>query len=51
VDASVEGKSVRIDDTSPDPLVKVRYAWADSPIVNLYGANRLPASPFELKVE
>ncbi len=51
VEASVEGKSVRIDDTSPDPLVKVRYAWADSPIVNLYGANRLPASPFELKVE
>jgi hypothetical protein len=33
VEASVEGKSVRIDDTSPDPLVKVRYAWADSPIV------------------
>jgi sialate O-acetylesterase len=51
VDAAVEGKSVRIEDNSPDVLVKVRYAWADSPIVNLYGANRLPASPFELPVE
>lgn len=51
VDVTVEGKSVRIEDGSPDPLVKVRYAWADSPIVNLYGANRLPASPFELMVE
>ncbi|KRA59643.1 9-O-acetylesterase [Caulobacter sp. Root655] len=30
--------------------VKVRYAWADSPVVNLYGATGLPATPFELAI-
>jgi sialate O-acetylesterase len=30
--------------------VKVRFAWADSPVLNLYGHNRLPATPFELPV-
>jgi len=30
---------------------KVRFAWAESPILNLYGFNRLPATPFELAVD
>jgi sialate O-acetylesterase len=30
--------------------VKVRFAWADSPILNLYGATGLPATPFELAI-
>jgi sialate O-acetylesterase len=27
---------------------RVRYAWADYPIVNLYGPERLPVPVFEL---
>ena len=49
VDATVEGASVRI--AAPAASLKVRFAWAESPILNLYGANRLPATPFELVVE
>jgi sialate O-acetylesterase len=30
--------------------VKVRYAWTDSPVVNLYGVTGLPATPFELAI-
>lgn len=29
----------------------VRYAWADDPVFDLYGKNRLPTSPFEAKKE
>lgn len=29
----------------------VRYAWADSPFVNLYSADDLPAGPFQLDVK
>jgi sialate O-acetylesterase len=28
----------------------VRYAWADAPIVNLFGGEDLPAAPFQLDV-
>ncbi len=31
--------------------VKVRYAWAPDPDVNLYNSGDLPASPFEIDVE
>lgn len=34
----------------PNP-VKVRYAWAPDPDVNLYNSGNLPASPFELDIE
>jgi sialate O-acetylesterase len=30
----------------PEPKA-VRYAWADDPVFNLYGKNKLPASPFK----
>jgi sialate O-acetylesterase len=33
------------------PVTRVRYAWADYPIVNLYGPERLPVPPFELPVK
>jgi sialate O-acetylesterase len=29
----------------------VRYAWADSPIVNLYDDATLPVGPFEVPIE
>ncbi|ESQ86576.1 hypothetical protein ABAC460_22955 [Asticcacaulis sp. AC460] len=32
-------------------VTKVRYAWADSPFVNLFSADDLPAAPFELTVQ
>lgn len=33
------------------PATRVRYAWADFPIVNLYGPERLPVPPFELPIK
>ncbi|WP_157220725.1 sialate O-acetylesterase [Flavisphingomonas formosensis] len=30
--------------------VRVRYAWSESPVVNLYDSSGLPAGPFELVV-
>jgi sialate O-acetylesterase len=50
VDATVEGASVRLAVPAGMVATKVRYAWADSPIINLFGANRLPATPFESAV-
>ena len=49
VDASVEGASVRL--VGAAGATKVRYAWADSPIINLYGATGLPATPFEISIQ
>ena len=28
----------------------VRYAWADSPVVNLFDGEKLPVAPFEMPV-
>lgn len=50
VDATVEGASVRLSVPTGVTAVKVRYAWADSPVMNLYGTQGLPATPFELSV-
>ena len=30
------------------PVVRVRYAWADSPVVNLADDAQLPVGPFEI---
>ncbi len=44
--AAIDGNSVRVwSDNVPEP-VAVRYGWHNSPIVNLYNADGLPASPF-----
>jgi sialate O-acetylesterase len=32
------------------PATRVRYAWANYPIVNLYGPGRLPVPPFEVAI-
>ncbi len=32
------------------PATRVRYAWADAPIVNLYDARGLPVPGFELPI-
>jgi len=45
-DAMIEGATVRLRAPAVSAPVAVRYAWADSPLVNLYNAAGLPAEPF-----
>jgi sialate O-acetylesterase len=49
-DVTLAGDQVRLAIPAGFAPVKVRHAWADSPIINLYGATGLPATPFELAV-
>ena len=49
-DARVEGKTVVIA-SDGQPVTRVRHAWADYPIVNLYDLDMLPAPVFELPVQ
>jgi len=48
-DARVQGNTVIIA-ADAQPIARVRYAWADYPIVNLYDFDMLPAPVFELPV-
>lgn len=50
VDAALTGDRVRLAVPAGFAPAKVRYAWADSPIINLYGPTGLPATPFELAI-
>ncbi len=50
VDASLAGDQVSLAVPAGFAPVRVRYAWADSPILNLYGTTGLPATPFELAI-
>jgi sialate O-acetylesterase len=43
-----EALNVFVGDMNP---TTVRFAWADCPVVALYNAYGLPASPFEIKIE
>ena len=49
-DARVSGSTVTIAGDG-QPVTRVRYAWADYPIVNLYDMDLLPAPVFELPVQ
>jgi sialate O-acetylesterase len=49
-DARVHGSTVEIT-ADALPVTRVRYAWADYPIVNLYDEDLLPAPVFELPVQ
>jgi sialate O-acetylesterase len=49
-DALVNGDAVEIAGDG-QPLTRVRYAWGDYPIVNLYDQDLLPAPVFELPVQ
>ncbi|HYD25196.1 MAG TPA: sialate O-acetylesterase [Croceibacterium sp.] len=33
------------------PVTRVRYAWADSPVINLYDGRKLPIPTFELPIQ
>ncbi len=50
VDATAVKDQVALDVSGLGAVTKVRYAWADSPVVNLYNAEGLPATPFEIPV-
>jgi len=49
-DARVRGTEVSLREDG-QPVTRVRYAWADYPIVNLYDEDLLPAPVFELPVQ
>jgi len=48
-EATAEGATVRLADDGR-PATRVRYAWADAPVVNLYDEAPLPAGPFEVPI-
>jgi sialate O-acetylesterase len=45
-EASIEGDGVSVTAAGVPRPVAVRYAWADSPVFNLYNRDGLPAGPF-----
>jgi sialate O-acetylesterase len=45
-DASIDGDTVVVRAAGVPHPVAVRYAWADSPVFNLYNRDGLPAGPF-----
>ncbi|HEY6815058.1 MAG TPA: sialate O-acetylesterase [Croceibacterium sp.] len=47
--ARVEGDALVIRDDG-QPATRVRYAWADAPVVNLFDARPLPVPGFELEI-
>jgi sialate O-acetylesterase len=48
-DARIDGSTVRIADDG-QPATRIRYAWADYPVINLYDLDMLPVPVFELPV-
>lgn len=49
--AVLQADRVVLNTPNPVAPVRVRYCWADSPVCTLYDESRLPAGPFEIKVE
>ena len=47
--AIARGATVEIADDG-QPATRVRYAWADTPVVNLFDAANLPVSSFEIPI-
>ncbi len=47
--ATASGDTLRIL-TDGQPTTRVRYAWIDSPVVNLYDARPIPVPTFELPI-
>jgi sialate O-acetylesterase len=48
-EARAEGASVILVEDGR-PATRVRYAWADAPVVNLYDEAPLPVGPFEVPI-
>ena len=47
---ALDGDTMRIDAGDGKPVTRVRHAWADAPVVNLYDARDLPVPGFELPI-
>lgn len=45
-DAQIKGESVVLSSASVPRPVAVRYAWANTPVANLYNKDGVPAAPF-----
>jgi sialate O-acetylesterase len=50
-DAAIDGSRVILPVANGLAPTRVRYCWADSPICTLFDASRLPAGPFELRLQ
>jgi sialate O-acetylesterase len=51
-DAKIVGDTVEVNCSQVEKPVYIRYAWADNPLgANLYNADGLPASPFEMEIK
>jgi len=50
-DASAAGDRVILKGAAAPGVTRVRYAWADAPLVNLFGGDDLPAAPFRMEVK
>ena len=48
--ARLDGATVTLQARLPGPATRVRYGWADNPLVNLSGTDGLPVGPFEIAV-
>lgn len=48
-DATIDGDSVVLS-ADGKPAIKVRYAWGESPVVNLFDARPIPLPGFELPI-
>lgn len=48
IDACVENEKIIISNNKDVKYKCIRYGWANYPIVNLYGINGLPVSPFKI---
>jgi sialate O-acetylesterase len=46
-EARIDGDTVVVSGRDVPNPVAVRYAWADSPVCNLFNKDGLPASPFQ----
>ena len=49
-DAEASGTTVRLAGDGL-PVTRIRYAWAEAPVTNLYDEDAVPAGPFEVPVE
>lgn len=49
--AVIDNDKVVLKGANSPRATRVRYAWADSPFVNLYNGDDLPAVPFELDID
>ena len=50
-EARAAGDTIVLPGAGAPDVTRVRYAWADAPFVNLFGADDLPVAPFQLDVK